>query len=135
MRLIQGAGYFAAFMQPDEFLRKLLVDVRPLAERRNLITVHVARVPLSVSDLAIMRKSSAGLLRHSEQQAHCMARSLTITPKIISASGNPAAGIYGSGSPFRIHDRRSWHVFVLQVNVNREQDWLTVVISEEALPH
>jgi hypothetical protein len=41
-----------------------------------------------------MRKSSIGLLRHPEQQAHCMARSLTMTPKIISVSGNPAVGIY-----------------------------------------
>jgi hypothetical protein len=29
-------------MQPDEFLRKLLVDVRPLADRRNLITIEQA---------------------------------------------------------------------------------------------
>jgi hypothetical protein len=42
MRLIQGAGHFAAFMQPDEFLRELLVDVRPLADRRNLITIEQA---------------------------------------------------------------------------------------------
>ena len=42
MTLIQGAGHFVAFMQPDEFLRKLLVDVRPLADRRNLITIEQA---------------------------------------------------------------------------------------------
>jgi pimeloyl-ACP methyl ester carboxylesterase len=37
MALIRDAGHFAAFMQPDRFLRELLVDVRPLAagiERR-----------------------------------------------------------------------------------------------------
>jgi proline iminopeptidase len=33
MALIPDAGHFAAFMQPDQFLRELLVDVRPLAER------------------------------------------------------------------------------------------------------
>jgi len=38
MALIEGAGHFAAFMQPNEFLRELLVDVRPLAETRNPIT-------------------------------------------------------------------------------------------------
>jgi pimeloyl-ACP methyl ester carboxylesterase len=32
MALIPDAGHFAAFMQPDRFLRELLVDVRPLAE-------------------------------------------------------------------------------------------------------
>jgi pimeloyl-ACP methyl ester carboxylesterase len=32
MALIPDAGHFAAFMQPDQFLRELLVDVRPLAE-------------------------------------------------------------------------------------------------------
>ena len=32
MALIPDAGHFAAFLQPDEFLRELLVDVRPLAE-------------------------------------------------------------------------------------------------------
>jgi pimeloyl-ACP methyl ester carboxylesterase len=32
MALIRGAGHFAAFMQPEQFLRELLVDVRPLAE-------------------------------------------------------------------------------------------------------
>ena len=34
MALIPNAGHFAAFLQPDEFLRELLVDVRPLAESR-----------------------------------------------------------------------------------------------------
>jgi pimeloyl-ACP methyl ester carboxylesterase len=29
--VISDAGHFAAFLQPDEFLRQLLVDVRPLA--------------------------------------------------------------------------------------------------------
>jgi pimeloyl-ACP methyl ester carboxylesterase len=42
MTLIQGAGHFAAFMQPNEFLRELLVDVRPLAETRNPTTVEQA---------------------------------------------------------------------------------------------
>jgi pimeloyl-ACP methyl ester carboxylesterase len=37
MSLIQRAGHFAAFVQPNSFLRELLVDVRPLAETRNLI--------------------------------------------------------------------------------------------------
>jgi pimeloyl-ACP methyl ester carboxylesterase len=32
MALIQDAGHFAAFMQPDQFLRELLIDVRRLAE-------------------------------------------------------------------------------------------------------
>jgi proline iminopeptidase len=32
MALIPDAGHFAAFLQPDEFLRELLVDVRALAE-------------------------------------------------------------------------------------------------------
>ena len=32
MALIPDAGHFAAFMQPDRFLRELLVDVRPLSE-------------------------------------------------------------------------------------------------------
>jgi pimeloyl-ACP methyl ester carboxylesterase len=32
MALIPDAGHFAAFMQPDRFLRELLTDVRPLAE-------------------------------------------------------------------------------------------------------
>ena len=40
MTLIQGAGHFAAFMQPNSFLRELLADVRPLAETRNLITIE-----------------------------------------------------------------------------------------------
>ena len=40
MTLIQGAGHFAAFTQPNKFLRELLVDVRPLAETRNLITIE-----------------------------------------------------------------------------------------------
>jgi pimeloyl-ACP methyl ester carboxylesterase len=35
MALIPDAGHFAAFMQPDRFLRELLVDVRPLAEAPN----------------------------------------------------------------------------------------------------
>ncbi|MGA3050120.1 MAG: alpha/beta hydrolase [Terracidiphilus sp.] len=34
MALIRDAGHFAAFLQPEEFLRELLVDVRPLAEIR-----------------------------------------------------------------------------------------------------
>ena len=50
---------------------------------------------LSLRDSAIVRKSSLGLLHHPEQQAHCVARSLTITLKIISASGSPTARIYG----------------------------------------
>jgi pimeloyl-ACP methyl ester carboxylesterase len=33
MALIPDAGHFAAFLQPDLFLRELLADVRPLAER------------------------------------------------------------------------------------------------------
>lgn len=37
-----GGRHFAAFMRPDEFLRKLLVDVRPLADRRNLIAIEQA---------------------------------------------------------------------------------------------
>ena len=42
MTLIQGAGHFAAFMHPDELLREFLVDVRPLADRLNLITIEEA---------------------------------------------------------------------------------------------
>jgi pimeloyl-ACP methyl ester carboxylesterase len=32
MALIPDAGHFAALLEPDEFLRELLVDVRPLAD-------------------------------------------------------------------------------------------------------
>ena len=40
MALIPDAGHFAAFMQPDLFLRELLVDVRPLAEAPNLSAIE-----------------------------------------------------------------------------------------------
>jgi pimeloyl-ACP methyl ester carboxylesterase len=36
MVLIRDAGHFAAFMQPNQFLRELLVHVRPLAETLSL---------------------------------------------------------------------------------------------------
>ncbi|WP_263352458.1 alpha/beta fold hydrolase [Acidicapsa acidisoli] len=39
MALIPDAGHFAAFMQPDHFLRELLVDVRPLAETPSPSTI------------------------------------------------------------------------------------------------
>ena len=46
MRLIQGAGHFAEFMQPDEFLRATLrggvdiVEVRP-GVRCELVALHL----------------------------------------------------------------------------------------------
>jgi pimeloyl-ACP methyl ester carboxylesterase len=46
MALIADAGHFAAFMKPDEFLRELLVDVRPLAGRENS-TAFPHGIPLS----------------------------------------------------------------------------------------
>jgi pimeloyl-ACP methyl ester carboxylesterase len=36
MVLIPEAGHFAAFMQPEQFLRELLVHVRPFAEALSL---------------------------------------------------------------------------------------------------
>jgi pimeloyl-ACP methyl ester carboxylesterase len=42
MALIREAGHFAAFLQPDQFLRELLADVRPLAETHSLSAVERA---------------------------------------------------------------------------------------------
>jgi pimeloyl-ACP methyl ester carboxylesterase len=40
MVVIPDAGHFAAFMQPNQFLRELLVDVRPLAETPSRNTIE-----------------------------------------------------------------------------------------------
>ncbi|MGA3010637.1 MAG: alpha/beta fold hydrolase [Terracidiphilus sp.] len=39
LALIPGAGHFAAFMRPNELLRELLVDVRPLCETPSLSSI------------------------------------------------------------------------------------------------
>jgi pimeloyl-ACP methyl ester carboxylesterase len=41
MALIRGAEHFAAFMQPEQFLRELLVHVRPLAETLSLTATEL----------------------------------------------------------------------------------------------
>jgi hypothetical protein len=41
MELISGAGHFAAFLQPELFLEKLLTYVRPLAYSSTKV-VHTA---------------------------------------------------------------------------------------------
>jgi len=43
MALIPNAGHFAAFMQPDQFLHELLLDVRPLAEAHSVLPAHIGR--------------------------------------------------------------------------------------------
>ncbi len=40
MELISGAGHFAAFMQPELFLEKLLIHVRPLADASSNEVIH-----------------------------------------------------------------------------------------------
>jgi pimeloyl-ACP methyl ester carboxylesterase len=40
MALIRDAGHFAAFMEPNQFLRELLADVRPLAESASVRAIE-----------------------------------------------------------------------------------------------
>lgn len=60
MALIRDAGHFAAFLQPEEFLRELLVDVRPLAETPNLSKIDSKGI--TAPDSAELSPDGAGRL-------------------------------------------------------------------------